>query len=44
MQAFPREWESRCAGLGVDYFRAEMNEPYFAALERYLIGRSAILR
>jgi uncharacterized protein (DUF58 family) len=44
MQTFLKTWESQCEGLGVDYFLAEMNEPYFAALQRYLLGRASIGR
>jgi uncharacterized protein (DUF58 family) len=44
MQEFVRGWEQRCAGLGVDYFRAETSEPYASALERYLVGRAVVQR
>jgi uncharacterized protein (DUF58 family) len=40
MREFLDTWAKRCLGLGVDYARCMMSEPYFRNLERYLIGRA----
>jgi len=40
IQAFLDTWAKRCLGMGVDYARAVMSEPYHRILERYLIGRA----
>jgi hypothetical protein len=44
MRDFLDGWEGRCTALGVDYCRMETAEPYWQALERYLIGRAALSR
>jgi uncharacterized protein (DUF58 family) len=41
---FLKGWENRCSAMGVDYFRTTTDEPYWAALERYLLGRAGIAR
>lgn len=40
IQEFLDTWAKRCRGLGIDYARAVMSEPYYRVLERYLIGRA----
>lgn len=40
MREFLADWSRRCLGLGVDYARAVMSEPYYRSLERYLAGRA----
>lgn len=40
IKAFLDNWAKRCLGMGVDYARAVMSEPYYRILERYLIGRA----
>jgi uncharacterized protein (DUF58 family) len=44
MRRFVDAWEARCRGMGVDYIRCATSEPYFEALERYLVGRAAMQR
>ena len=34
-------WAGRCRGLGVDYARALMSQPYYHVLEHYLAGRAS---
>lgn len=40
LHTFLEMWAKRCLGLGVDYARAVMSEPYYRILERYLVGRT----
>ncbi len=40
LRKFLEMWAKRCLGLGVDYARAVMSEPYYRILERYLVGRT----
>ena len=44
MQEFLDGWEGRCTALGIDYCRMDTTEPYWQALERYLIGRASVGR
>ena len=44
MREFLDGWEARCTAMGIDYCRMETSEPYWQALERYLIGRAAVGR
>jgi uncharacterized protein (DUF58 family) len=40
MHEFLDTWARRCLGLGIDYARSVMSEPYYRNLERYLVGRA----
>ncbi|QDT57225.1 hypothetical protein Pan44_52930 [Caulifigura coniformis] len=44
MREFLEGWEARCTAMGIDYCRMETSEPYWQALERYLVGRAAVGR
>jgi uncharacterized protein (DUF58 family) len=44
MQEFLEGWEARCTAMGIDYCRMDTAEPYWQALERYLVGRAMIGR
>ena len=41
VREFLEVWAGRCRGLGVDYARALMSQPYYEVLEHYLAGRAA---
>ena len=34
-------WSRRCRGIGVDYFRALLSQPYYRLLEQYLATRAS---
>ncbi|QDT47237.1 hypothetical protein Pan258_12680 [Symmachiella dynata] len=34
-------WSRRCRGIGVDYFRASLSQPYYRLLEQYLANRAS---
>ncbi len=38
---FIESWSRRCRGIGVDYFRVMMSQPYYQLLENYLANRAS---
>lgn len=44
MREFLDGWQARCTALGIDYCRMDTSEPYWQALERYLVGRASVGR